>query len=304
MILEFNDKIENYFDKKYFHIKNTPENKYFGVELEVECSKGDREDVSDKVKPLIDDFAIIKHDGSLFNGFEIVSIPLTIKDHADKWDKFLGTAEKLKLVSYNSPRCGMHVHFSKDELTTLQIAKIIKFVINVDNYIFIKKIAQRCNVNHANFKKIPDFQYASIENKSYPLNNKYLAINILPSKTIEFRLFRGTLNKISFLKNLEFCSAIIDFTSNSSMSMEDATNWWKFAEFVKNNEHKYPLLNKFCVDKQIDTPEARAAFLELKKARKEKLNKGQDTFAIHTAQMEDNSVQEGHFHDVFEQNVN
>ena len=55
-------------------------------------------------------FALCKHDGSLENGFEIVTAPATLSVHKDRWAKFCEKNYADSLSSWNTATCGMHVH--------------------------------------------------------------------------------------------------------------------------------------------------------------------------------------------------
>ena len=116
---------------------------FLGVELEVEKT--------DKTPPKIEhlvaadlgmDFVILKHDGSLTNGFEVVSAPATLGFHLQAWDKFFDNSAKL-VTSWASGHCGMHVHISRKALTPMHLANLNAFLNNGENRAFITTIAGR-----------------------------------------------------------------------------------------------------------------------------------------------------------------
>jgi hypothetical protein len=61
-----------------------------------------------------------------------------------------------------------------------------------------------------------------------------VAVNLSNEKTIEFRIFRGTINPKHILRNIEFCDAICDFCYPASRSFADTINPLKFIEFVEH----------------------------------------------------------------------
>jgi len=271
MIHSYDAPITKVFSKSALNVKNDVE-KHFGVELEVECDQDtNKNNISDEIEEMIKGWGFIKHDGSLSYGFEIVTIPLTLKDHFTKWDELLKKSTELKLSSYSAQQAGMHVHYARRDISDVQLIKMCRLIFNKSNYIFLKKIAQRCQRNYGNFKGVGDFENSAIINKSHPFNNKYLALNVLPATTIEFRLFRGTLNKMSFLKNIEFCQAIIEFCALECHSVDYCSDWWNFMKFIQVHQSNYPLVYRFCSDKNIDTLEARQSYVKNKKAKKQKI---------------------------------
>lgn len=67
-------------------------------------------------------------------------------------------------------------------------------------------------------------------------SERYTAVN-LTNKTIEIRVFRGTLNANSFHKNLEFCHAVYYYTkncSNQNVSVAEFVNWVQGKKEYKN----------------------------------------------------------------------
>jgi len=127
----------------------------FGVELELVCKKIQQEieksnNFSEKFQEEIDELAeetypifssdcIFKKDGSLdAASWEIVTKPLSLSKQKEFWTpqifKYLISKG---LISYNTECCGMHVHVSRKSLSLLQIAKLVKFIHNKENYKFI-----------------------------------------------------------------------------------------------------------------------------------------------------------------------
>lgn len=91
---------------------------WLGVELEVEPKSGiELRECIIKAHEAINDFAILKPDSSVPDGFEIVSVPATLAWHRKAWPKAL---EKIRGVatSWRAEDCGMHVHFAREALAT------------------------------------------------------------------------------------------------------------------------------------------------------------------------------------------
>src|ERR1044072_6007585 len=80
---------------------------YYGVEYEFEVPVASaskeamlqaRSEVGLRIKDTIKNFAFTKHDGSLKNGFEVVSVPMSKDAHITQWDDFFAKAKKEGLV--------------------------------------------------------------------------------------------------------------------------------------------------------------------------------------------------------------
>ena len=190
-------------------------NRYLGVELEVEVNKGDREDAAIAINDAVNDGNVghrlsFENDGSLSNGFEMVSQPMGLDMHTEVW-KWLKSPDLTRpLLSHKTSTCGLHVHVSKKGLTKLQIAKIVTFVNAPSNQDLIEAIARRygqrfCAVHQ---KKL---------GSAYKRNgDRYVAVNLEPRDTIEFRIFRGTLKYESLMAALEFTNALVNFCNETS----------------------------------------------------------------------------------------
>ena len=186
---------------------------YFGVELEVIATSGDVGCIAYDCRDILGtNFAITKHDGSLGSrGFELVTIPTVIAKHAKRWEPLLDSPPR-GLRSWDNPKCGMHVHVSRAPLSALTIGKVLVFINADENKKFVVSIAGR------------ESGYAEISPKKIVDANRYCgsgAINLGNEDTIEFRIFKGTLKKTSFMKNLEFVAATVQVFANGL----ESTNW-------------------------------------------------------------------------------
>lgn len=208
---------------------------YYGIELEVEVkSDYDRIERAATVLDKFDDnFVYLKNDGSLRNGFEMVSQPASLEEHKKRWAKFIDNPPD-GLLSYHTTSCGLHIHTNKyDEncektiLSELTIGKILVFVNSPENSAFIRKLAQRFSVDYAAIAK------KSITDGRKSSRCKYEAVNVSPEYTIEFRLFKGNLKKETFFRAIEFVEAVIEFCSPARHSIKDYEHLSKFIDFVK-----------------------------------------------------------------------
>jgi hypothetical protein len=189
-------------------------NRYFGVELEVEVAKGDRIDSVTEVNAVanLDEngkFCWFETDGSLSNGYEIITQPMGLDQHEKFWE-WLKTDLTKPLLSHKTTTCGLHIHVSRKGLSKLQLSKMISFVNHPDNEEFITALARRYAQNYARIgqKKI------STAWKSQ--QSRYDAINMEPRQTVEFRLFRGTLKYEAVMASIQFVNALVAYCHDQS----------------------------------------------------------------------------------------
>lgn len=188
-----------------------------GVELEVEFNSTELKHQFTEVKS---NWFYKERDGSLNDeGVEIITIPLLPKDakSVEFW-KPLTDALNERAISWDSGRCGLHIHIGREVLGStederqLTIGKLLlvyhEFI--KDTY-FNKKIYGRergyndhegktplsSAVKELGVRILQDNEVANkvqksvIERSSY---DRYFDINITPSRTIEFRKGRGSIN--------------------------------------------------------------------------------------------------------------
>ena len=223
--------------------EKTKDSLFLGIELEVERHESTKRQ-SDMAREIVNDCLYFKKDGSLDSGFEIVTHPMTINYiQQHKIDIFKTTLDKLisnNYRSYDSSTCGMHIHLTKKAFGTWQLYRFIKFF--VDNRDFVTSISQRKIEALDRWATIDNDDESAIiykAKKKYGNSRRYVAINLQNDKTIELRIFRGTLNYQSFMKNIEFTYALFNFTRD----VKD-TSLEQFKEYI-NQSSEYTMLKKF-----------------------------------------------------------
>ena len=194
-------KIHNYSTRvegmlKFKAKKVKPSTIYLGCELEYETNDRDRAQLD--VGKLLKGHALMKSDGSIRNGFEIVTCPATIDIHLEVFKNFYDNIPKdLKIQS----NVGMHVHISRKPLSQLTIGKMTAFLNNLSNKDFISHIAGRINNSYAKMDEN--------RNVTYPWKNRrnggdrYNALNLNPDNTIEVRLFATPMDYKTFASRLD-----------------------------------------------------------------------------------------------------
>ena len=91
--------------------------RYFGVELEID-EGGKNSDNADTLLGIgnrVAEHIYIKSDGSLSDGMEIVTHPMSLKYHKDKmpWAEIMKSAIHMDYRSHKTSTCGLHVHVNR-----------------------------------------------------------------------------------------------------------------------------------------------------------------------------------------------
>lgn len=221
--------IHNYSHRpsmRFHKINNENENAPFlGIELEVERKNSNGLRHRAMAGLIQHEHWYFKTDGSLTDGFEIVSHPMTFNYIKRNESIFSESLKKLVDNGYNSydaNTCGMHIHISKNNFNTWHLYRFLKFF--VENKEFIVSISQRKIDKLKKWANIEDDNDASLiykAKKKEGNNERYVAINLKNSQTIEIRIFRGTLNFNSYMKNIEFAHSLFMYTKeNKDISLD------------------------------------------------------------------------------------
>lgn len=230
----------------------------FGIELEVGCDRGfsqDRcaevmADALDSSGTPITEYAVFKHDGSLAdcNGFEIVTRPDCPSVHKRIWEVALSDPKVPRhMSSFNNGKCGIHIHVSRAPLSELWVGRLLVLVNDPANRALMRTIAGR----NGNTYTVYDDNKKLRHGRWGCSLSRYESLNTGRRNTIEFRMFRGTLYKSSFLKNIEFVQAALEFTRPAARSLRDVNQPSAFLDFVSKSRKDYPNLFQFLVNKQL-----------------------------------------------------
>jgi hypothetical protein len=188
-------------------------------------------------------YALCENDGSLNNGFEMVTAYTGLDVHADQLQYFASSGLK-GAISHDSDNCGLHVHICKADMTTLHGAKMILFINDQANHKLIKAIARRDSSDFAKIKNKVDDKYwlkdaMGCDTKRSQLRSlnadRYEALNFKNTNTVEFRLFKGSLVYSTIMACLEFTYATWFFTRQSSTKNLTIDH---FLKFICANENR------------------------------------------------------------------
>lgn len=236
---------------------------HLGFELEVEQRNEDNcYDEAVKIQEVLGARAYMKEDGSLRGGFEIVTHPHTLEEYKDNFPwEFIQVAKRNNLVSWNSPRCGFHVHVSRyafgpgmkpGDTTEVYYQRTIivrqqhelKFLkLIYDNERQVQRLAGRKS-DWARFTDKGNL-WRKVK-QGYQSEGHYSAVNVENNNTIEVRVFRGSLKRERLMANLEFVHSAVEYTRNLRVSATNkALSWIAYSGYVYQNADKYPHLLEY-----------------------------------------------------------
>lgn len=199
-----------------------------GVELEVEGHSVDPATAARAIHEHVNGGEFGRHvfferDGSLSNGFELISQPMSVPALREVF-QFLREPSLVRgLRSHRTSTCGLHVHVSRAGLSNLTIARAVTFVNDSGNDAFIQALARRYNTGFCNIRD------KDLETAHLP-GDRYEAINLTGSGTIEFRIFRGSLKYEAVVAAVEFCHALLEYcarpeTAASGLNAQAFIRW-------------------------------------------------------------------------------
>lgn len=249
---------------------------YLGYELEVEVDDDwDKYSIAEELlrnvnKSLTDNkYLYLKEDGSLDNGFEIVTHPFTLEYHQQFDLSFLERLTSCGVRSWERDTCGFHVHVSRSAFTSRVMGKRTSrynkahemrftslFYLNRDKFI---RFAGRQSNDYASFfsDDAPSVTSHILRKTKGHEDTRFQAVNIQNSNTIEVRIFRGSLKKERVLANLELVHACVEYTRNLNESVaktftsaqpDTALQWNRFRSWLVANEKFYPHVNQYLTD--------------------------------------------------------
>lgn len=215
--------------------------RYLGVELELDCG-GESDDHARTLMELAntgEERIYIKHDGSLDDGMEIVTYPMSLSYHMNQmpWAEVLAKARELGYKSHQARTCGLHIHVNRTAFgDTVEeqeevIARILYFVEkHWEELLKFSRRTQRQVEQWANRYGFHGEPIKILEHAKKGFSGvRYTAVNLTNAATIEFRLFRGTLKYNSFIATLQLVNRICDCAVCLSDDELKQMSWTTFA---------------------------------------------------------------------------
>lgn len=214
--------------------------RYFGMELEVDGA-GEDDDNAERVMNIGNRdkcHIYCKHDGSLDDGFEIVSHPMTLDYHKNEmpWESVLRKVCSLGYTSHQAETCGLHIHVNRSSLGNTYseqeacIARILYFF--EKHWEELLKFSRR--TNHQLERWAARYGYKDKPKdildhaKGGANNGRYSCINLQNADTIEFRMFRGTLKYNTIIATLQLVNKVCDVAFSLTDDEIKSMSWTTF----------------------------------------------------------------------------
>ena len=220
--------------------------RYIGVELEIDYG-GKYNENAEAILDVANEnnnYIYIKSDGSLEDGMEMVSHPMTLEYHMTSmpWKKVMDKALKLGYFSHKTSTCGLHCHVDRYSLGDTREEQEI----TISKVLFI---VEKFWDEFLRFSRRTQFQmdrwaarYGIKERPNHMLDNakksglgRYACVNLSNTDTIEFRMWRGTLKYNTFIATLQMVDEICKAAFLPEEKLENMS-WFNFIERIEHKE--------------------------------------------------------------------
>ena len=220
---------------------------YYGIELETEhpISRATRDANAKEFSNRIStDDAYLKYDGSLNNGFEIVSHPRSLeswREFAPTFGEVLKDQASVGVRAWNTTTAGLHVHVSRVAFDG--VSHVSRFaLLFAKNDVEFETVASRKS-DYASFQLL---RHRGVVKKcagtSYA--NHSDAINLSWPHTVEVRIFRPSLSINRVIGSIEIVASALEYTRN--LTIKDinlgALTFERYSTWVHGND--YPLASR------------------------------------------------------------
>jgi hypothetical protein len=248
----------------------------FGLELETEYEDEDNADEmqyqgTEAIEALHRDMPcqvgsnyqpiIRKEDGSLYNGTEFVTQPMTLRAHRQV---NYNSIRDFGLKGYYPDSTGLHIHLPKSYFSHRQLliflmlhrdlaldSSLLDFIAKRGPSRWAKRewqyhLPMQRSIKGGRITQLAWHRHGD-ENSGV---QRYSFVNLVPAPTIELRYFKSNLEQSSLMARLEYVDAIYKFTKLLSLHplqkvVDFSTNYGLvdlFVVFSYMFENKYPLL--------------------------------------------------------------
>jgi hypothetical protein len=226
----------------------------FGIELEVDHGGED----GHKARQLLDlingeedeRYIYVKHDGSLYDGFEVVSHPAKLSVHLNEicWKEAFKLLKENGYESDKTSSCGLHVHINRlflgrtyKRITEVEARILFFFEHFWDKIVRFSRKSEYQISRWSNKYDTYDYEQALMQNEE----SRYYSINFQNKATIEFRVFKGTLDYDTFVATLLFVDNLVRYCKRYGIKTIQKRGWNGFIEFIikRNTSDNITLMN-------------------------------------------------------------
>lgn len=189
---------------------------YLGVELEIDKGNDNEKCAEHTESCFPKNFIYFEYDGSLDDGFENITQPATLDYHyslKENYGDMFKNAISMGFRSHNTSTCGLHVHFNRDFFRDNEELYVTRLLYLVEKFWDELVKFSRRDIEHLNrwakkYDKSPEDVVNEWKSHAWYLE-RYQAVNLTNARTIEFRMFRGTLKLNTFIATLQLCNTLV-----------------------------------------------------------------------------------------------
>jgi hypothetical protein len=251
-----------------FHSIKPDDRLFFGIEIEVENPRNEgyqhRVEAAQYAQSHLEDIdlAYLKNDGSLSDGFEIVTHPMTHEFFMQEAPEFWNTLEHLRtnmrMRSWDTSTCGLHVHVSRAGFKGgAHMHRFLNLIYS--NEELYSKLAGRSSSRWAKFDDVDQAKHDGthdefgtrnyVRYRSYRdkiergrVTDRYSAVNTQNVHTLEMRIFRGSINTRTVKSAISLAHASVEYTRNLTVKdvIEGALDSTRFMQYIDANASVYP----------------------------------------------------------------
>lgn len=233
---------------RFFSLSSNATNHYYGIEIEVEreASSLTRGEMAKKVIDAGAGHVYCKEDGSLKCGFEVVSHAADYEYHLEKlpWKEILDCLREAGYRSHDPGTCGFHIHISREAFgqdQETQLDRIHRLLYIVEKFWpYWLKFSRRneLSMQHWAARYLGEDEHLDRMPKETLLDraiygSKYHAVNLQKPRTVEIRMFRGTLKLSTLRATLQLVHYLVGLATNDDIDLEKIT-WDDIANNLKN----------------------------------------------------------------------
>ena len=212
---------------------------FFGLELEVDgrnISWNDNIESAEHIREnyFDEDEMYFEEDGSLWNGFELITQPMTYNFIQEKEEDFENMCNYLDRNGYtgeDNSTAGLHIHVSRSNITEEAVENMVYFLENnLEDMLILSRRGQKfsrfassfCFDSIDNYRRHKeeegDLNYDKVINcYNRCEGNRYKILNTNNYSTIEFRLFKSTLNSDNLLATIDFVNTLVLMAQHGSL---------------------------------------------------------------------------------------
>jgi len=247
--------------RTFEHQKKQVNLPYLSCELEAEApSFTDLDDEAARLGRKTNYLVYCKQDCSINYGFEIVSQPMTLDYIQNNTASFKDCIENLRADgwrAWDASNCGFHIHLEKksfvDERHQMKFIyfvfnnkqKMVKFTGRNSSYASYD-LSYFLNVNGEEWQREKPTILKVIKNRNEghdPHYNRNLAVNIMPERTCELRVFKPSMRFSTLLAYFEFVHCLWAFTKDIStfdvVNKKALKSFDMFKTFAMDNRAQY-----------------------------------------------------------------